>query len=60
MQLPNCKIDLKLKWAKFYVLTVAGANNNDSSSNDIFFTIKDTKLYISNKTGSGVSVNQLN
>ena len=36
----------KLQWTKFWVLDAAGANNADSSSNNILFTIKDTKLYV--------------
>ena len=47
MPLINCKIELKLKRTKYCVLTVAGADNNDTNSNNIIFTIKDTKLYVS-------------
>ena len=47
MPLINCKVELKLKWAKYCVFS-AGDNDND---NDIsvklfFFTIKDTKLFV--------------
>ena len=45
MPLINCKIDLKLKWTKFCVLTSVGADNTDANLNNIIFTIKDTKLY---------------
>ena len=50
MLLINCKAELKLKWTKYFVLSVAGnendINNNDSANNTIF-KIKDTKLYVS-------------
>ena len=47
----NCKVDLKLKWTKYCVLSAAGNDNvnnddNDNNSNNIIFTIKDTKLYV--------------
>ena len=45
MPLINCKINLKLKWTKYCVFC---ANDNDNdNANNIIFTIKDTKLYIS-------------
>ena len=45
MQLINCKIEIKLKLAKYCVLS-AGGNDNDNNRDDkIIFTIKDTKLY---------------
>ena len=31
---------------KYCILSAAAADNNDAISNDIIFTIKDTKLYI--------------
>ena len=47
MPLINCKVELKLKWTKYSVLSTAGADNtNDTNSNNIIFTIKDTKLYV--------------
>ena len=46
MALINCKIELKLKWKKNYVLSAAGSNNENDRSDDIMFTIKDAKLYI--------------
>ena len=47
MPLTNCKIELKLKWKKYCVLSGAGNNNaNNDNANDITFTIKDTKLYV--------------
>ena len=43
----NCKVELKLKWTKCCVLSAAGADNtNNRDSNNIIFTIKDTKLNV--------------
>ena len=43
----NCKVELTLKWTKYCVLSAAGADNvNSIDSNNIIFTIKDTKLYV--------------
>ena len=49
MTLLNCKVELKLKWTKYSVFSVAG-NENDinykgNGKNNIF-TIKGTKLYV--------------
>ena len=47
MALINCKVELKLKWRKHCVLSVATADNaKNRDSNNINFTIKDTKLYV--------------
>ena len=47
MPLINCKINLKLKWTKYCVLSGATIeNNNNDYANNIIFTIKDTKLYV--------------
>ena len=47
MPLINCKVEIKLRWTKYCVLSVAGADNtNDNDSDNIIFTIKDTKLYV--------------
>ena len=51
MPLINCKVELKLKWTKYYVLSPAGNenpvdNDNNYNANKIIFTIKDTKLYV--------------
>ena len=49
MPLVNCKVELKLRWTKYYVLSVLGAvsaDDNGVNSNNIIFTIKDTKLYV--------------
>ena len=59
----NCKVELKLKWTKYGVLSAArdenvinnknnNNNNNNNNSNSIF-TIKDTKLYVPVATLSG-------
>ena len=47
MLLINCKVELKLKWTKYFILSAAGANNAKANSNNISFTIKSTKLYVS-------------
>ena len=45
----NCKVELKLKWTKYCVLSAAGNDNANDNNNakSIIFTIKDTKLYFS-------------
>ena len=43
----NCKLELKLKWTKYSVLSAAGNENNineDANVNNIIFTINDTKF----------------
>ena len=45
MPLIHYKVELKLKWTKYCVLSAAGGDNADANPN-ILFTIKDTKLYI--------------
>ena len=52
MSLINCKVELKLRWTKYCVLSAADnddLNNIDDndSGNNIIFTMKDTKLYLS-------------
>ena len=45
----NCKIELKLKRTKYWVLSVARNENesdNNNNANNIISTIKDTKLYV--------------
>ena len=46
MPLINCKIELKLKWTKHCVLATGGNDNDYFNSDDIIFTIEDTKLYV--------------
>ena len=38
-----CKIDIKIKWEKYGVLSAAGSDNGNDNNNDdnIIFTIKD-------------------
>ena len=48
MPLINCKVELKLKWAKYCVLSVPGNENeihSNDNANNIIFIIKDTELY---------------
>ena len=44
MILNNCKVELKLKWTKYCVLSAAGNenvnNNNNNNANDIFLLSK--------------------
>ena len=45
----DCKVELKLKWTKYFALHVAGNGNNineGANANNFIFTIKDTKLYV--------------
>ena len=46
MPLINSKVKLKLKWTKYCVQSAAGADNNNDNSNNIIFTVKDTKLFV--------------
>ena len=41
MTLINCKVELKLKWTKYCILSAAGADNTIANHNNIIFTIKD-------------------
>ena len=43
MPLINCKVESKLKPTKYYVSSATGADNANASSNNIIFTIKNTK-----------------
>ena len=44
----NCKVELKLRWTKYCVFSVAGTDNvNGNDYDNIILTIKDTKLYVS-------------
>ena len=57
MPLINCKVELKLKWTKYCVLSAAGNENvNDKDGKNIIFTIKDTKLYVPAVTLSARSI----
>ena len=49
MPLINCTLELKRKWTKYCVLSVANNENKiseDANANNIIFTIKNTKLYV--------------
>ena len=46
MPLINCKTELKLKWAKYYVLSPASVGKTNANPNNFIFSIKDTKLYV--------------
>ena len=45
----RCKVELKLRWTKYCVLSALcnGNNTTTADSNNIIFTIKDTKSYVS-------------
>ena len=44
----NCKVELKLRWKKLCVFSVAGTDNDNGNNNDnnIIFIINDTKVYV--------------
>ena len=44
----NFKVELKLKWTNYYVLSAVGADNvhDNVNGNNIIFTIKDTQLNV--------------
>ena len=46
MPLINCKVELKLKWKKYCVLSAASADNVNADSDNIISAIKDAKLYV--------------
>ena len=46
MPLINCKIELKLKWTNYCILSAAETDNVNNKDDNIIFTIKDTKLYV--------------
>ena len=46
MPLINCKVELKLKWAKYCVSSAASTGNDNGNHNIIIFTAKDTKPYV--------------
>ena len=50
MPLINCKVELKLKWTKYCVLSAAGTEiilNDNDTPNNVIFTIRDRTLYVS-------------
>ena len=42
----NSKVELKLKWINYCVLSAAGVDNENTNPDNIIFAIKDTKLYV--------------
>ena len=44
----NCKVELKLRWTNHFVLSVFSNDNENANvgSENIIFTIEDTKLYV--------------
>ena len=42
----NCKVKLKLKWTKYCVLAGPNADNANADSDNIFFIIIDTKVFV--------------
>ena len=44
MPLINCKVELKLKWINYCVLSPADADN--AKANNVIFTIKDRKWFV--------------
>ena len=44
MPLINCKIELKFRWTNHCALSANGDDNDDANSNNIIFTMNDTKL----------------
>ena len=46
MLLISCKVELKLKWSNYCVLSGAGIDNANGNDDNIIFTIKNTKLYV--------------
>ena len=45
MSLINCKVELKFKWAKQFVLAAAGFNNVNAND-DVIFIVNNTNLYV--------------
>ena len=42
----NCKVELRLRWTKYCVLSSVAGTKGNNDDNNIIFTIKDTKLYV--------------
>ena len=47
MLLINCKIELKLKWTRHWVLSANGNDNDNGNTYNIIFTIKCTNICVS-------------
>ena len=50
----NWKVELKMKWTKYCVLSAAGNDNNNDRNDKIIFTIKGIKLYVPVPTLSAI------
>ena len=59
MLLINCKVELKLIWKKYCVLSSNGNDDTDADPNNIIVTIKDTKLYVPVVTLSAKDIEKL-
>ena len=46
MPLINCKVELKVRWVKYFVLAKNDDDYDDANPSNIMFTMKDTKLYV--------------
>ena len=46
IQLINSKVELKLKWTKYCVLTAVGNDNTNVNPDNLIFTMKVTILYL--------------
>ena len=50
MPLINCNVELKFRWTKHYIFSVASTSNvngnNDNDNNNNIFTIRDTQLFV--------------
>ena len=44
MPLINCKVELKFRWTNHCAFSANGDDNDDANSNNIIFTMNDTKL----------------
>ena len=46
MSLINCKVELKFKWAKQFVLAAAGFNNVNANDDNVIFIVNNTNLCV--------------
>ena len=46
MPLINCKVELKLKWRKYSLLSAAGADNANANPKIFIFFIRNTNLFL--------------
>ena len=45
MPLINCKVELKFRWTNHCAFSANGDDSDDANSNNIIFTMNDTKLW---------------